>query len=177
MDAAHLENNPREYEITKNVSLVSLDRVAFTQLKMAGQCTFNIPESAYDLDHPGHYMRRIKSVSLTIPCVAGPYSAINCTLTLLSSSVRIAAERTANTIRDDFCAAQTIVTSARKDTGLFDTNLRDERYRPFEGRGAINSTWQIKLPSSDNSFDMASVSDVILHIRYTSQPSGTTLET
>ena len=46
------------------------------------------PEWLYDEDCPGHYMRRIKSVALTIPAVAGPYASLNCTLTLLSSSIR-----------------------------------------------------------------------------------------
>jgi hypothetical protein len=41
------------------------------------------------LDYPGQYMRRIKSVSLTIPCVVGPYTEVHCRLTLLASSTRI----------------------------------------------------------------------------------------
>ena len=37
----------------------------------------------FDLDYPGQYMRRIKSVALTIPCVTGPYTGVHCRLTLL----------------------------------------------------------------------------------------------
>jgi hypothetical protein len=33
-------------------------------------------------------MRRLKSVALTIPCVVGPYTGVNCTLTLLRSEIR-----------------------------------------------------------------------------------------
>ena len=40
----------------------------------------------FDIDFPGHYMRRIRSVTLTIPCVTGPYTGVHCRLTLLSSS-------------------------------------------------------------------------------------------
>ena len=43
----------------------------------------------FDLDYPGMYMRRIKNVSLTIPCVTGPYTGVHCRLTLLSSTTRI----------------------------------------------------------------------------------------
>jgi hypothetical protein len=35
------------------------------------------------------YMRRIKNVSLSIPCVTGPYTGVHCRLTLLSSETRI----------------------------------------------------------------------------------------
>ncbi len=40
-------------------------------------------------DYPGHYMRRIKRREPEHPCVAGPLTSINCTLTLLSSTTRI----------------------------------------------------------------------------------------
>ena len=46
-------------------------------------------EELFDLDYPGHYFRRIKSVSLTLPCVAGPYTNISCTMRLLKNSLRI----------------------------------------------------------------------------------------
>jgi len=41
------------------------------------------------LDYPGQFLRRIKNVSLTIPCVTGPYTGVHCRLTLLSSRTRI----------------------------------------------------------------------------------------
>ena len=48
-----------------------------------------IPEWLYDRDCPGHYMRRIKTVSLSIPSVVGPYASVNCTLSLQASSLRV----------------------------------------------------------------------------------------
>jgi len=76
--------------------------------------------------------------------------------------------------RRPFCvdyigAVQSIVTSARQsDSGLFDTNLRDERLLPFEGAGA-ESTWKLELPKDYRAFDYDTISDVILHIRYTAR--------
>ena len=66
-----------------------------------------------------------------------------------------------------------IVTStANSDGGLFEANLRDERFLPFEGAGAIG-TWTIGLPQQQNAFDLHTVTDVILHLRYTAiPPSG-----
>ncbi|MGH9960056.1 MAG: hypothetical protein ACREBC_23525 [Pyrinomonadaceae bacterium] len=40
------------------------------------------------MDGPGHYFRRIKSLAVSIPCVVGPYTSVNCTLTLLKSAIR-----------------------------------------------------------------------------------------
>jgi hypothetical protein len=47
-----------------------------------------VPEWLFDLDSPGQFMRRIKTVSLSIPCVVGPYTGIHCKLSLLRSSIR-----------------------------------------------------------------------------------------
>ncbi len=41
----------------------------------------------------------------------------------------------------------------------------------FAGAGAI-STWRIELPTEFRPFDYDSISDVILHIRYTPKPGG-----
>jgi receptor-binding and translocation channel-forming TcA subunit of Tc toxin len=73
-------------------------------------------------------------------------------------------------------ASQSIVTSgAHADTGLFETNLREERYLPFEGAGAI-SRWRLELPSEIRQFDYDTISDVILHVRYTARDGGARLK-
>jgi hypothetical protein len=88
LDDAYLDQNKREYEISKSISLLLLDPFALISSRLAGACLINLPEAYFDMDYPGHYMRRIKSVGLTIPCVAGPYTSVNCTLTLLQSKIR-----------------------------------------------------------------------------------------
>ena len=85
MDAAYLGNNLREYEITRHVSLALLDRMAMLQLQTAGTCEFSVPEALFDIDYPGHYLRRIKSVSVTVPCVTGPEMGVPMRLTLVSA--------------------------------------------------------------------------------------------
>ena len=49
--------------------------------------------------------------------------------------------------------------------------MRDERWLPFEGQGAI-STWTLVLDPRDNNFDFSTVTDVILHLRYTARSAG-----
>ena len=60
--------------------------------------------------------------------------------------------------------------SAQNDSGMFELNFRDERYLPFEGAGAI-STWQLELTQEVQlrQFNYDTISDVILHLRYTSR--------
>jgi hypothetical protein len=89
MEKAYLDENVREYELTKQISLRLHFPAAFLQLRTTGRCEIEIPEWMFDMDFPGHYMRRIKSVSLTIPCVTGPYTGVHCRLTLLGSMTRV----------------------------------------------------------------------------------------
>ncbi len=59
---------------------------------------------------------------------------------------------------------------------MFETSLRDERYLPFENSGVI-SEWQLALPANPSKdepsqFDYNTISDVILHLRYTAREGG-----
>jgi len=186
MEMAYYDHNKREYEMTKHVSLRQLDPVALLTLKAIGSCEVTLPEWIFDLDAPGHYMRRIKNVSVSIPAVAGPFTSVNCTLSLLKSTVR----RSALLSDDEYARAadgedarfvdyygviESIVTSnAQNDAGLFETLFREERFLPFEGAGAV-STWRLELPSEFRQFDYNTISDVILHLRYTARQGGSIL--
>ena len=184
LELAYIDQNKREYEITRSVSLVLLDPIALITLKETGQCIVNLPEAFFDMDYAGHYMRRIKTVSLTIPCVVGPYTSVNCTLTLVQSKIRwdsSAGSYPEQPIASDprflynFAASQSIATStAQSDNGMFELNFRDERYLPFEGAGAI-SQWQIEMPQDSNAFDFETITDVILNLRYTARDGGAAL--
>lgn len=181
LEMVYLEANKRELELAKHVSLARLDPRALLRLKATGSCEVEVPEWVFDMDSPGVYVRRLKTVALTIPAVVGPYTGIHCTLSLLRSSVRVSPEAGDQYARNtngqdlrfrDFSGAiqQVVTSSAQNDSGLFETNLRDDRYLPFEGAGAI-STWRLELPIDLPQFDFESISDVVLHLRYTARPA------
>jgi len=183
LEMAYHDNNIREYEITKHVSLQRLDPISLLNLKAKGWCEIEIPEWLYDMDNPGQYMRRIKTVAISIPCITGPYTSVNCKVSLLRSSIRISSiegpdgyarilTEEDSRFRDFNGTIQSIVTStAQNDNGLFELNLRDERFLPFEGAGAI-SRWKVEIPNDNPQFDIESISDIIFHIKYTSREAG-----
>ncbi len=184
LEQAYHDQNKREYEITKSISLVLHDPLALIKLKETGECIVELPEALFDADYPGHYMRRIKSASLTIPCVVGPYTSINCTLTLLANKIRIDnnAQTDYSEQEDDsrfvtnFSTLQSIATShAQNDSGMFELNFRDERYLPFEGAGVIDSRWRIEMLKDNNAFDFKTISDVIIKLNYTAREGGEAL--
>jgi hypothetical protein len=189
LEVAYLDGNVREYELTKHVSLVALAPEQLIALKESGTCQFEIPEWLFDLDTPGHYRRRIEMVTVTIPCVVGPYASIHCKVQLIKNSYRKNADLTSRYERlaaddpsgpdsrfiDDRKVLEAIVTStAQNDAGLFEPSMRDERYLSFQGAGAI-STWQLDLSKQFRTFDYSTISDVILHLRYTARDGGQAL--
>lgn len=188
MEVSYLEKNRREYEIPKSVSLLQVNPLALVKLRATGSCTVSLPEELFDMGGPGEYFRRIKNVAVTIPCVTGPYTGVNCKLTLLKSSIRrmptVSGDYARGEEDDRFIdylgsTESIVVSGGQNDSGLFETNLRDERYLPFEGSGAI-SEWRLELPANPSTgepqqFDYNTISDVILHIRYTARDGGALL--
>lgn len=179
MELAFIENNQREFEITRHISLREWFPAKLIDLRNTGKCDIKLPEQLFDLDCPGHSFRRIKTLSVTIPCVAGPYASINCSLSLNQSYIRRAAggypadpdNDTTNFIMFPAAVKSIVTSNAQNDNGTFEGNLHEERYLPFEGGGAICSL-SLELLGKPHSFDHDTISDVVLTIRYTARPGG-----
>jgi hypothetical protein len=199
LDKSFLEDNRRELELSKSISMMLTNPLSLLELKETGKCYLSLPEELFDLDFQGHYFRRIKAVSLSIPCVAGPYTTVNCTLRLLKNTLR--KNTTINSdfngfdgyehdndgggvlldddrFRSNHVPVTSIATSSgQNDAGMFEFNFRDERYLPFERAGAI-SDWMIELSTEKElrQFDYSTISDVILHLKYTARETGGTFK-
>ncbi|WP_432409200.1 neuraminidase-like domain-containing protein [Wukongibacter sp. M2B1] len=185
LEAAYQNERGYEYEITKQISLYQINPLAIMQLRATGKCEFALPEVLFDLDYPGHYKRRIKSISVSMPCIVGPYTGINATLSLLQNKFRntaISGKAYEEDIEeaDERFSSYTIpinaiaASSAQNDSGMFELNFKDERYLPFEGAGVI-SKWCLELPTF-RQFDYHSISDVIIHLKYTACEGGEKLK-
>lgn len=187
LEKAHLEDDRRELELNKFVSLLQLDPDALMRLKLTGSCTFKFNELLFAQDHPGHYCRRIKSVSVSIPAVVGPNQNINATLTQENDQVLMKPESAAvgcllsgegleahaDIIRTRWRPSQQIaISTGLDDSGTFQLDFQDEHYLPFERTGAL-STWKLSLLKAANrNLDFSSISDVVIHLRYTALYGG-----
>lgn len=186
LENAYIEGKSHDYEITKHISLRQINPLALIQLKEEGVCEFDLSEELFDLDYPGHYKRRIKTVSVSLPCIVGPHTSLNCTLRLMKHEYRnskIAANYPKNMEEADerfifnpIPVTAIAVSQGQNDSGTFELNFRDERYLPFEGSGAISS-WRLELPQKYRQFDYQTITDVVIHLRYTACEGGDTLKT
>jgi hypothetical protein len=194
MQASYLQQNSRRLELSRFISLATLapggpaTPSALQNLLVNGFCDFDIPESLFDNDYPGHFNRRLTRVSVTVVYPSpGKFDNVKATLTLVANKVRVKTDTESGYEEDapgsdprfiyNYAAnSQRIAMgNAQDDPGLFVTaiasNITDQRYLPFENAGAISS-WHLEMQQLNNEVDLATVGDVVLHLYYTALDGG-----
>jgi hypothetical protein len=185
MEQAFIQGDRRRFEISKPISLLELDPLAFLTLKATGKCEFELSEALFDYDFPGHYCRQIKTLDISFDAAEG--QVVNATLTQLNHKTVLTADPKAVkylldpkgdqplSVRSDWRASEQIVLSHvdqyEKGHGLFERRLEDDRYLPFEGTGAV-SRWRLELNGKRGSVDLDQLLDATLTLQYTALPGG-----
>lgn len=213
MESAFLSRHERRLEITKTLSLKALlkdydpnaglapdaatgwDAVLDT-LRSRGEIDFQLKSSTFDADYPGHYLRQLVRLSVSLPVVLKPYQDVHATLSQQTSTYLLKPQignvkylyQQAGELPeggDDDVRQDQLVTNPRAnqqiglstgvdDHGMFQLDFGDERYFPFEGTGAI-SRWTLSFPhheTEDQQAMLDTLTDVILHIRYLAVDGG-----
>ncbi|MDH5231951.1 MAG: hypothetical protein OEY38_17960, partial [Gammaproteobacteria bacterium] len=186
MEKSYYDNDARRFEITKTISLLQLDPLAFLTLKNKGQCDFHFSEELFAYDFPSHYCRQIKTIALKID--AGDGVSVNATLTQLRNKIVMKPDAKAvkylinpkdeqpTSIRNDWRASQQIAVSkiddyTQNNNGMFEANMNDERYLAFEGTGAVSS-WRLQLGGKRGSYNINELTDVSIELKYTALQGG-----
>ncbi len=183
MEKAFIEQDQRTMEVTKNISLLELDPLAFIELKTKGSCMFRFTEAMFAYDFPGHFKRQVKTISIAFDIGEGQY--VNATLTQLNNKVIVEDDIKAvkyllnpkgsepSTIRSDWKPQQQVALSYvdqyTENNGLFELRYYDDRYLPFEGTGAI-SLWKLEL--NGGSYNPNDLLDVTIKLRYSANQGG-----
>jgi hypothetical protein len=185
MQADYLRRHERELEIRKTVSLRQLKSKTTTgtlnkewsqihaDLKR-GKYEFELTHELFEDDYKDqrHYLRRIKTISVSLPAIVGPYENIRATLTQTASTVFLSPGNRVETMESRRANQQIALSTGVDDNGLFTLNFNDERYLPFEYTGAI-SKWQLTFPNPEAQKNLLdSLTDVIVHVSYTARVGG-----
>jgi hypothetical protein len=207
MESAYLMRDERRLELVKTVSLRRLLQVdqdaegeegwssVIARLRENGSVDFQLTPSLFDHDYPGHYLRQLVQVTVSLPGVLGPYEDAHAVLRQLTSSYLLKADIGGckymyqqaqqlpgehDDINPRFVVAnprisqQVAISSDREDPGLHTARWDDERYLPFEGTGAVSS-WTLNFPRHGSAQQQAlfdGLQDIILHLRYRSMDGG-----
>ncbi|EBB8133595.1 insecticidal toxin complex protein A [Salmonella enterica] len=189
MEQSYLEKDQREKEVMRTVCLsevyAGLSTDAFTladqivRLVNAGsgsagvtgnglsvtsdkqlQATLTLSDLKIGDDYPSSLgnIRRIKQISATLPALVGPYQDVRAVLSY-GGSVTL----------PQGCTT-TAMSHGMNDSGLFQLDFSDSRWLPFEGIPVDDSgTLALSFPQANSSQKdlLLSLTDIILHIRYT----------
>ncbi|SFN74059.1 Tc toxin subunit A [Xenorhabdus japonica] len=184
MESAWLQRNERHLNIKKTISLSDLlsGNELKNQIVNKKAVSFNLDSKLFDNNYPGHYLRQVKQISVSISLDSLNLdsvlsSEISAILTQTSSSTLTNADMdgvnwlydptrkagNSKNVVNNLRAQQQIALSSldenddggvAKENWLCTLMFDDNRYLPFEGTGAI-STWTLEFPDQhviDNIF-------------------------
>ncbi len=163
-----LDTDRRRLQLTKVISLSRLDPIAFARFLQSGVLRFATPMSAFDTDFPGHYVRMIKQVRVSVVALIPPTQGIRATLANAGVSRVITLDEAGSFTqvivrRDPQSIALSSPTNA---TGLFDLTFQSGMLLPFEDLG-VDTSWEFVMPRAANPFDFNTIADIQLAIDYT----------
>jgi hypothetical protein len=148
--------------------------VEFQELRRTGRVTFNTLIDWFDRDFPGHYLRLVRSVKVTILALVPPLDGIHAMLHNGGESSVVVPETDAVTGERRFVKKRAMrnfgesvaLDAAFSASGLFELRADDPLLLPFESLG-VETQWTFELPQAFNRFNFGTIADVILHIEYT----------
>ncbi|MGC3835228.1 hypothetical protein ACPSKX_13760 [Moritella viscosa] len=138
MEAAYIDRDIRALEVQRTVSMALAMKLNSAEL------------------------RRIKQVSVSLPALLGPYQDIQAILAYSGAGGGIHQSCRHAAISHGF-----------NDSGLFQLDFTDSKYLPFEGLPIVgedgSSSLSLSFPNAKGKQQalLESLSDIILHIRYT----------
>jgi hypothetical protein len=173
LDQYGFDTEQRKHQLTKTISLARVSPAEFQRFRQTGELHFVTLMSNFDGDFPGHFLRLIKRVQVTVVALIPPTEGIKATLATSGLS-RVVARRDGGFIETLIRRQPERVSlcSPLNASGEFEITLRQDNdvLRPFEGSG-VASDWTFTLPKPANHFEYDTIADVLLTIDYTALSS------
>jgi hypothetical protein len=173
LDQYAFETDQRKLQLTRTVSLARLAPYEFQRFRDTGVLVFSLPMEMFDRDFPGHYLRLIKRVRVSIIALTPSGEGIRASLSSAGAShAVISAGGVFQSIPVRTAPQSVALTSAVNATGLFELTAAQphEMLLPFEGLG-VDATWELRMPKASNPFDFRTIADALITVDYTALDS------
>jgi hypothetical protein len=167
LDQWAFNTKSRALQVTKSFSLMRLLPAEFEGLRKNGTMRFATPSSLFDWDFPGHYLRTIRTVRVSVLALVPGVDGIKATLSSTGTSrVVVNSNGLFNPVVIKSLPQTVALTASRDANGVFDLQAVDPaQLLPFEGMG-VDTTWRFDLPRAANRMDYQSIADVVVTIEY-----------
>lgn len=166
LDQYAFDSEKRRLNLNQTFSLSRLFPIEFETLRKTGVLSFATTLGMFDEGFPGHYMRLIKKVRVSVIALIPPTLGIRATLSTGGLSRVVTGDPGFPTvvIRQDPQAVA--LSSPATSTGVFELDAQSDMLYPFEGMG-VDANWVFELPPAGNPFDFDTLFDVLLTFDYT----------
>jgi hypothetical protein len=171
LDQFAFETDRRKLHLTQTFALSQIAAFELQLFRETGVLTFATPQELFDREFPGHFLRLVKRVRMSLIALLPPVRGVRATLAASGVSRVVVTRGPFDTVilrREPESIAFTSPTNA---TGLFELEPEGGLLLPFEGMG-VDTVWQLDLPKAANPFDYRSIADVLLSIEYTALDSA-----
>lgn len=166
LDEQAFSSEQRLLNLSQSFSLAERGPLEFETFRRTGVLSFATPMAWFDEGFPGHYMRLIKRVRVSIIALIPPTAGIRASLINNGLSRVVTADPGNPTTVIQQGPQIAVLTSPAAASGVFELDMQSELLLPFEG-GGVDTSWVLELPPSGNAFDFGSLMDVVVSIDYT----------
>lgn len=170
LDQYAFDSTERKLQMTKVISLNEYDPVQMEIFRNTGRYLFNSSAEQFDNDYPGHYLRLIKRVSVTVIALVPPNKGIKATLINNGISKVVTGDIIFQTRTIARNPERIAISSPYNDYGVFQLQQETNQYLPFEGTG-VETSWEFTMEKASNPFDYRSIADVLISIEYEAKHS------
>jgi hypothetical protein len=171
LDQYAFETDRRKLHLTQTFPLSQIAAFELQLFRDTGVLTFATPEVLFDREFPGHYLRLIKRIRMSIIALFSPGRGVRATLSASGVSRTVVARGPFSTLTLRREPESIAFTSPINATGLFELEPETGLLLPFEGMG-VDTVWRLELPKAANPFDFRSIADVVLTVEYTALDSA-----
>ncbi len=170
LDQYAFDTDHRKLQLNKALSLANLAPAEFQRFRETGVLTFSTPMELFDRDFPGHYLRLIKKVRVSVIALIPPAQGIRATLSTTGTSRVVIGGDLFQAVTVNQGPRSVALSSPLDATGLFELDTQPEMLLPFEGMG-VDATWELRMPKAANLFDYRTLADVLVTFEYTALDS------
>ncbi len=170
LDQHAFETDRRKLHLSQTFALSELAADELQRFRDTGRLTVATTQELFDRSFPGHYLRLVKKVKVTVVALVPALRGLRATLSASGVSRAVVARGPFDTVTLRRDPESIAFTSPLGATGLFDLEPEGAMLLPFEGMG-VDAVWQLELPKAANPFDYRGIADVLLSVDYTALDS------
>lgn len=166
LDQYAFDSEKRLLNLSQTFSLSRQFPIEFQELGQTGLLNFATTLSMFDEGFPGHFMRLIKKVRVTVIALIPPTQGIRATLSTGGLSRVVTGDPNFPIVVIRQNPQAVALSSAVASTGVFELDVQSDLVYPFDGMG-VDASWTLELPPAGNPFDFNTLFDVLITFEYT----------